>query len=42
MKNNWCSWFNCWISDVEEIVDEEVLDACDMDCSNCEDAEVVK
>lgn len=35
----WCSLFNMWCDDVEEIIDVE--DTCDLDCRDCEHKEDV-
>jgi len=37
----WCNIYNCWCSDVEEVIDVEDAE-CDLDCKNCEECEEIR
>lgn len=35
----WCNYYNCWCSDIEEIL--EGNQSCDEDCNDCENLMIV-
>lgn len=37
----WCNQFNCWIDEIEEII-EDVGCMCNVDCEDCECCEDIK
>lgn len=39
---NWCSQYNCWCSDVEEIIEDLSEINCDCNCHSCPDCEEIK
>lgn len=38
--SKWCNYYNCWCTDVEEIIPEEGIQ-CELDCKHCENMEEI-